>query len=142
MANRVYPNYSIAAQKGLVDILTGDVRLMIVKTAQAFDPTHEFVSDLTGANIVQRTSTGLTGKTLTVVSNDAVFDANEPSDFSAVTAGDDVILIMYINDSDDDSLSRLVWYCDTGSGIPRTTDGGDIPVTWSNAARKIFALLS
>lgn len=141
MANRVYPNYAIAAQKGLVDILTDDVRLMIVKAAQAFDPTHEFVSDLTGANIIQRTATGLTGKTLTQVGNNAVFDASEPADFAAVTAGDTVILIMYVNNSGDDATSRLVWYGDTGTGVPRATDGGDIPVIFSNAANKIFALL-
>lgn len=138
MANVIYPKFLTALQSGAVNLLTADVRVMLVKTAESYDANDEFVGDFSGANIVQRTLAGMAMKTLTEVAGSSVFDAEDVT-FTAVPAGSTCNLVIFVHDGGSDAARRLVAFLDTGTNLPRTTDGDDIPITWSNGADKIWA---
>ena len=49
---------------------------------------------------------------------------------------------LVINDGSTDSTSRLIFYIDTGIGLPYTLTNQNVPITinWSNALTKIMSL--
>jgi hypothetical protein len=95
--------------------------------------SNQNLSDISsGARIA--TSGNLTSKTVT----GGVADAADVT-FSAVSGVTAEAVVLY-KDTGSASTSRLIAYIDTASGLPVTPNGGDIVVTWSNAANKIFKL--
>lgn len=138
MANRVYPTAIAAMMKGLVDLDTDDIRLMLVKEAQGFSSLDEFVDDFTGSNIVQRMAAALQNVTITTAGTGATLDADDTT-FPAVPASlDNLVVVLYSNEGVDDTARRLLAWIDTGGNIPRVPDGDDIPITFSNATSKIL----
>ncbi len=137
MANSLYDlaRQSFLSQNPALDWDSDTIKVMLIKTAQSFSNAHQFVSDLTGANIVQR-SGALASKTVT----NGVADAADVT-FSAVTAGSTVTLIVY-KDTGSDATSPLIAWIDTGTNLTGgvATNGGDITVSWDNGANKIFKL--
>lgn len=136
MANALYDHAreSFLSQNPALDWDTNTIKVMLVKTAQTFTASHQYVAALTGANIVARSS-ALTTKTVT----SGVADADDVT-FTAPTTGQTCNLIVYKDNASDDATSPLIAFIDTGTGLPVTTTGGDVVVTWDSGANKIFKL--
>jgi hypothetical protein len=132
--NKLYPKakQSFESQSPSIDMDSDTIKWMLVKTAQAFNAAHQFVSDLTGANIVAR-SPALTSKSVT----GGVFLAAAAT-FTAPAAGSICNLILFKDAGGADSANPLILLDDTGTNLPCTTDGNDVTIT-PNAAG-IFAL--
>lgn len=135
MANAIYSKarQSFLSQSPALDWDTDNIKIMLVKTAQAFSDSHQYISDLTGANIVAR-SANLASKTVT----SGVADADDIT-FTTPTTGQTCNLIL-VKDSGVDASSPLIAFLDTGTGLPVTTNGGDVVVAFDSGATKIFKL--
>lgn len=126
MANAMYLKNKAKAYQGVINLLTSDVRLVLVDLADyTFSQTHEFLSDVpAGARVA--VSSSLTGKTFDAAT------AGFKSDFKTFgTVSGDIseALIGYIH-TGDPTTSRLIWFADTGvTGLPISPDGRDIKVT-------------
>ncbi len=115
-----------------VDMLGGDIRVALVSSAYTPNAlTHKFLSDITG--IVARTP-ALTGKTFT----GGVFDADDAT-APTVTGAVIVQLVGFLH-TGSDATARLIWLNDTGTGLPFTPSGSNVPIAWDNASNKIFSL--
>lgn len=126
MANALYAKTKAQMLQGTVDLLTDDIRCILVDLADyTFDAAHEFLSDVpSGARVA--TSGSLTGKGVTA--STAGFTSDFKT-FSAVTGDQAEALILYIH-TGTEGTSRLLSFHDTGvSGLPVTPDGRDIKVT-------------
>ena len=118
---------------GSIDVTSATIKCLLVKSAYTPNfTTHEFISDL-GANILSRVT--LSSKTATL----GTFDAADAT-FTAVAGGDQGTYLVIAKDTGSDATSPLIGAIDTGSGLPITTNGGDITVQWSNGTDKIFTL--
>ena len=141
MANALYDAAREQFMTGAINMSADTIRAALVVTAYATDAptlatnlaTHNFLDDVS-ANIIGTDQT-LTGKTTT----GGVFDADNPT-FPTVTAGSTVkfvLLYKFVTNAADSPLIALI---DTGTGLPLTTNGGDIVITWDSGANKIFKL--
>jgi hypothetical protein len=81
----------------------------------------------TSANLTTKTTTG------------GVFDADDVT-FTAVATGSTVTQMVLYQDTGVAGTSRLIALFDTVTGLPIPTNGGDLLVSWSNGASKIFSL--
>src|SRR5688500_18452858 len=98
---------------GTID-MTGDVRVMLVKSAYAFNAAHEDLADITAGNDNGR-SAALASKTYTA----GVFDAADTS-LTATTAVPSNALVVFQH-TGTDGTARLIAYIDTPSaGLPFT----------------------
>ena len=76
----------------------------------------------------------------TSVTTDGAADAQDVT-FAAVPSGNQVGAILIYKDVDgSDANARLIAWLDTATGLPITTNGGDIIVTWDNGVNRIFRL--
>lgn len=135
MANAIYPLYKQALLDAdtNVDLVAGDVRVILVDTADyTYSASHNFLDDVpAGARVA--VSGAMTNKTVT----SGTFDADDVV-WSAVTGDPAEALIFYIH-TGVEGTSRLVAYIDTGqTGLPITPNGGDITAAWN--ASGIFTL--
>jgi hypothetical protein len=130
MANAIYPKFKAAlfTQAANSNLSTGDVKVALIDTAdETYDAADEFLSDITGAGIVD-TSGNLVSKTFT----SGLFDAADPV-FAAASGDPSEALLIYI-DTGVAATSRLVAWIDTGvTGLPVTPNSGDINI-WFNAS--------
>lgn len=137
MANKLYTPFLESCLKGEIDLLTSNVKLVLVDTgAYTHDVAHQYLSDVpSGARIA--TSGNLANKSVT----GAVFDADDVT-ISAVSGASIEAFIIYI-DTGTASTSRLVLFADTvSSGLPVTPNGGSITVTFDSGSNKIFKIAS
>lgn len=119
---------------GSIDMSSDTIKCALVESAYTPNTTtHEFVSDL-GANILARSS-GLSSKSVSL----GTFDAADIT-FTAVPGGDTGTYLVLYKDTGVDATSPLIGVIDTGTGLPITTNGGDVTVQWSNGSDKIFTL--
>lgn len=133
MANAIYPKAKEAFEKGLIDMSSDDIRVILIDGADyTYSASHEFLSDVpSGARVA--TSAALTGKTFT----SGLFDANDTT-FTAVTGDQSEDLILYKH-TGSDATARLIAFWDTSiTNAPVTPTGGDIDVAWH--ASGIFQL--
>ncbi len=136
MANVLYEKGKAATMRKLVDWVNDDIRCMLVKTSYSFLQSHEFVSDIGGANEVVR-SGAMSGK---AVADEGTFDANDVT-FTSVPSSETVGgVVIFSNEGGADSARRLLVFLDTISGIPFTTDGDDVQIVWDDLANKIFKM--
>lgn len=135
MANAAYNPYKQRLLAAGLNLSSLEIRAMLVTSSYVFSASHEYVSDVSGILTAGR-SPALSTKTVT----NGVFDADDvtlPSVNSGQTAA---ALILYYN-SGSDATSVLMIYLDTGvTGLPFSTTGGDITITWDSGANKIFAI--
>lgn len=135
MANTVF---NPAREGFLTGEIDWDTAVIKVAAVSGYTPSaaHKFVSDVTGAGgTVRATSPALGSKTVAGGTADAADTALSavPSSSanhgllvyqaSAVTGGSDVTA----------GNQRLICWFDTGTGLPFTTNGGDINVAWNAA---------
>ncbi len=123
MANAIYPLFKQALLEGAVDLLTVNVRAILVDLADyTYDAGHEFLDDV-AAGAREEVSGNLGSKTTT----GGVFDA-EDAEFLG-TSGDTCEAVLVYVHTGTDGTSRLVAYIDTASGLPATL-GGDVTIRW------------
>lgn len=134
MANTVFTPAREGFLSGEIDWDTATIKVAAVS---GYTPaaSHKFVSDVTGAGggTIRGTSAALTAKTVTGGTADAA-DLAIPAlatssanhgllvfQSSAVTGGADVAA----------AAQRVIYWFDTGTGLPFTTNGGDANVAWA-----------
>lgn len=124
-------------REGILDTtiaMTGDVRVMLVRTAYVFSAAHQFLSDITAGNDNGR-SVALGTKTYT----SGVFDAADTS-LTATSAVACNALVLFIH-TGVDATARLICYIDTATGLPFTPAASQaVTVTFDNGANRIFKL--
>lgn len=135
MANALYPKAkeSFLSQSPSIDMDTDTIKVAMVTSAYTYSTSHQYYSSVSG---VVGTPATLASKTVT----NGVFDAADVT-YSSVASGSTVAALIIYKDTGSAATSPLVAYIDTvSSGLPVSTNGGDIIVTWDNGANKIFAL--
>ncbi len=133
MANAIFPKWKEAVmQASSNSSLGGTVKAVLVDTGTyTYSSSHEFLSDLSGTGGTAQT---IGSKTYT----NGVFDGADVT-FTAVAGTVTYEAIVIYIDTGVAGTSRLVYYYDTsGGGLPVTSNGGDIAITWN--ASGIFAL--
>ena len=135
MANALYDKGREGFLDGSIDWDTDNIAVDLVDLADYVVDlaNHQFRSDVPAIARVS-TSANLTLKTVTA----GVADAADIT-FSAVSGDQSEALIIYQN-TGVDTTSRLIAFIDTATGLPVLPNGGDIGVTWSEGADKIFKL--
>lgn len=133
----LYPRWKRALLEGdAAANLAGNVRAALVDAdtggggTYVYDPTHEFLSDLSGI-----IGTPVPLFTMTYV--DGVFDADDVL-FPAVPVGPDATAIVFYTWTGDPATSRLVFYLESVTGFPYTPTGSNYEVDWDAAG--IFSL--
>lgn len=129
MPNLVYNSFKARIQDGTIDLDTQDIKVMLVTSAYTPSSAHAFRSSVTN----EVTGTGYTAgglslanKTVTVVSNSGVFDADNltwPS--STITARAAVI---YRN-TGSAATDNLIGYVDFVTD--QSSSNGDFTIQWN-----------
>jgi hypothetical protein len=119
------------------------VRAMLVKNTYTYDNTDEFFSDISSTYRVGN-SAGVNRTDMPSIASlvdpaDGICDGADAV-FTTVTAGNTCNAVVLFADSGVDGTSMLIAYIDTGTGLPVTTNGGDITVQWDNTTNKIFKI--
>lgn len=118
---------------GTIDLLTDDIRVMLVRSTYTLDQTDKFVADL-GA-VDNGRSAALGSKAVPL----GVFDAADTSlTATAANASNALILIKHTGS---DATARVIAYIDTATGLPFTPAAGQsVAITWDNGANKILKI--
>ena len=124
-------------REGILDTtiaMTGDVRVMLVRTAYTFSAAHQFLSDITAGNDNGR-SAALGTKTYA----SGVFDAADTTLVATAAAACNA-LVLFIN-TGVDATARVICYIDTATGLPFTPAASQtVNIAFDNGANKIFKL--
>jgi hypothetical protein len=135
MASALYPKWKEAIiQASSNSSLTGTVKAILIDAGTyTYSAAHDFFDDVSG--------TGGTAQTIgTKTYTSGVFDGDDVT-FTAVAGTVSYEAVLIYIDTGVAGTSRLVAYIDqASSGLPVTSNGGDITVTWDAGASKIFAL--
>jgi hypothetical protein len=117
-----------------INMNSGDIRVMLVKSTYTFSNAHKFLSDL--GSVDNGRSSSLTGKTFSA----GVFDANDTA-LSATSAVACNALVIFKH-TGSDATARVVSYIDTATlGLPDTPNAGQgVTIQWANTSNKIFKL--
>ena len=138
MANSMYT-------KGREHILLGDVAwlsadIKVVSVDETDDvptlATDEFLDPDILAGAREFTSGNFASKTSTLGTADA---ADLSPAFSSATGDQFESITIYV-DSGVATTSELLVNIDTATGLPLTPDGGNIDITWSSAADRIYTV--
>lgn len=134
MANALYTAGKQALLTGGIAWGTDDIRAILIDAADYTVnlSTHDNLDDIPAAARVA--TVALTGET----ASGGVADAADTT-FTAVSGDVSEAVVLYKH-TGTEATSTLIAYIDTATGLPVTPNGGDITVTWSNGASKIFAL--
>lgn len=103
----------------------------------------EFLDDIpVGSRVGNSGNTGRAdGPQLTLIDPAAgVCDAGDITFTSVPTGGPYEYIVIYKDDGSADATSQLIACIDTATGLPVTTNGGNVNVTWDSGANKIFKL--
>lgn len=102
--------------------------------APASSSTDDNLDDVAGGN---RIGTPQTLGSPTTTSG--IADAADIT-FPSVTTGSTATAIIIWKDTGTESTSHLVCYIDSYTGLPITTNGGNITVSWPSSTNRIFKL--
>lgn len=136
MANALYTKGKQKFLEGFVNLKIDDIQVTLVDGA-LYTPTIATDNDIAEIPVAARiANTGLTSKTTT----DGVFDAADIT-FPVVPSNANSMAYLVIwRNSGTEANSQLLAVFDTATGLPVTPNGGDINITWSAGAAKIFSL--
>lgn len=137
MANALYDKGRENFLQGAIAWETDNIKVCSVDETDDVPvlATDEFLSDiLAGAR--EFTSGNLASKT----STDGTADAADLQPAFTGATGDQFESITIYRDSGVASTSELICNIDTATGLPLTPDGGNIDITWSAGADRIFTL--
>ncbi len=136
MANALYDKGRQAFLEGGIAYLTDTIKVALVK--DSYSPniaTHQFYSDLTPGSNVAGTPQTFASKT----STSGVANAAGVT-FTAVTTGSTINYLAIYKDTGVAGTSPLIALIDTATGLPASTNGGDISVAWDSGSNKIWKL--
>lgn len=134
MARKLYPKFKELLLQGGINLAADTVKAVLVDLADyTYSDAHQFLSDIPSA-AREETTAALTGKTVTA----GVFDADDTVFTSA--SGDPSEAIVLYKDTGSAATSPLIAFIDSGTGLPVTLNGGNVNVSWSSSADRIFAL--
>lgn len=137
MANALYDKGRQNILEGAIAWLTDNIKVTSIDEDDDAPvlTTDDFLDDiLAGAREFQ--SGNLASKT----STDGTADAADLAPAFTGASGDQFESITVYRDSGTASTSELICNIDTATGLPLTPDGGNIDITWSSAADRIFTL--
>ena len=145
MVDLVYNEAKLQILSGTINLLTDDIRVMLVTPDYIPDPDHVFVAD--GASLLSPVNFELDGTgyeagfgsddrqalEARVITKDDDLDrilfAADDIIWNPISAGAAGAAIMFKSVSSDDD-SPLISYIQSG-GFPLTTDGGELRIQWS-----------
>jgi len=137
MANALYGLGREAFLSGGIAWLTDNIR--VVSYDESDDPinidTDEFLSNILAA-AREFESGNFATKTATL----GVADAADLSPAFTGATGDIFDSITIFHETGTEATSTLICNIDTATGLPLTPDGGNIDITWSATADRIFKL--
>jgi hypothetical protein len=137
MANALYDKGREHILEGAIAWLADDIRVVSIDEADDVPDlaNDDFLDDIaSGAR--EFASPSLSSKT----SANGVADAADLLPAFTSAAGDQFESISLYVHTGVDSTSELICNIDTATGLPLTPDGGNINITWSNTADRIFKL--
>ena len=135
MATGLYDKGREGFLDGSIDWDTNTIKSFLAKNDYVENlATHDNLDDIVAGS---RVGTHQTLGTKTVT--DGVADAADIT-FPTVAAGSVCEAIILYKDTGVESTSRLIAYIDNYTGLPVTTNGGNITVQWPNDANRIFKL--
>jgi hypothetical protein len=136
MANALFDPGREGFLDGTIDWDTGDIRVMLAKTAYTFDAADKFIADLPAATADNGRSAALGTKTVT----NGVADAADTSLVATAAAASNALIIFQHTGAD--ATARLIAYIDTpSSGLPFTPAASQtVNIAWDNGANRIFKL--
>lgn len=129
----VYPKAKEQLLQAGINLLTDDIRVMLVLSSYTYSAAHVFLSDLGAVD---------NGRSAALGSKDAtngVFDAAD-STLNAIAGTASNALIVFKHTGSDAS-ARVLAYIDNAVGLPFTPEAAQTcPIVWDNGANKIFSL--
>lgn len=137
MADLVYDSFKLALLNADIDFENDDIRAVLVTSSYTPSAAHDTYSDITN----QVTGDGYTagGKSLTnpttaIVSNKAVFDAEDVLWEESTITARAIVLYKYVDDGGSpDASSPLIMYWDSGfGGGNKSSEDGDFKITWGS----------
>lgn len=133
MANTLYDKARQRFLEGQFDWINDTIKVYLVSSqGYTMDVTnHQYISDVGPSGRIAGPVT-LTNKATTGGAADA-----DDCTFTAVS-GNTINSIVIFKEDSSESVSPLICYIDTATGLPITPNGGDIIVTWDNGVNKIF----
>jgi hypothetical protein len=137
MANALY---DVGRQNFLeadIDWLANDIK--VVSYDESDDPV-DLVNDDALDDILAAAREFTSGNLASKTSSLGVADAADLTPAFTSASGDIFDSITLYYDSGVASTSLLICNIDTATGLPLTPDGGNIDITWSSGANKIFKL--
>lgn len=134
MANVLFPSGKEGILNETINLNSGDIRVMLVKSTYTYDAADVFLADL-GA-VDNGRSAALGSKTF----SNGVFDAADTTLTATDAAASNALIVFKHTGAD--ATAKVIAYIDTvTAGIPFTpAAGGLIFVAWDAGASKIFAL--
>lgn len=135
MANVLFDPGREGHLDGTIVESTGDIRVMLVKSAYAFSAAHKFLSDITAGNDNGR-SAALASKTIT----NGVFDAADTTLTATAAVACNALIVF--QHTGVDATARVIAYIDTPTaGLPFTPAASQtVNIAFDNGANKIFKL--
>lgn len=133
MANALYPKGKEGIG-GAIDLLADDIKVALMDASYVYSSSHQYLTSVLSA-LNPTPAVSLTSKTIT----NGVFNADNAV-FFAVSGGTVSAAVIYRNTGLDATSELLAYYNVAAAGLPLATTGGDVTITWSTGANKIFAL--
>lgn len=136
MANALYDKYREGCLTNTgPSFSTQNIKVGFLSTKYTFSASHQFLSSVLSTQMVKRSTTNLTGKTIT----SGV--ANASNITVPAVNGVTVKAVAIWRDTGSSATSELMVYIDTPtSGLPFTPSGASVVIAWSTQANKIFKL--
>ena len=137
MANAAYNiARKLFLQKG-IDWATDTIKIALVDTSgaafnYAFDAAHQYLADVPAAAI--RGTASVLNKSVTP---QGAADADDVV-FAGVPVGPPVEALVMYKDTGHPATSPLLYYMDTGTGLPITPPGVSLTLVWDGGINRIF----
>lgn len=130
MANAEYPKFKGSTingdtNKDLTGSGTTGVWVALVDTGTyTYSASHQFYSDLSGI--------GATVEVTTITTTNGLIDGDDVTFLAVAGTVSYEALVLFRKNAGANTTWRLIAYIDTGvTGLPVTSNGGDIGVTWN-----------
>lgn len=134
MADFLYDNYREEAMKGIRDLSTEVIKVVCVTDAYSATTAHTCINDIPGA---ARASTPVALSS--VVVTNGILDSADVT-ITAVSAVSAVAAVVFFIEAATSASSTLIVNLNSGTGLPLTTNGGNVVLQWDNGVNKIFKL--
>lgn len=135
MASAIYDKAAESFLKGEIALLSDDIRLICVDSA---DYTPNTASDQYLTSIAAGGRVGVSGALQNKAIANRAFDADDIT--ITGVSGDQFEYVVVYKHTGADATARLIAIFDSGTGLPFTPSGGDILIKFDSGTNKIFRL--